>query len=1212
MAKIEPGNNVVRGRVLNQETGRGIPNLLIVLYDLDKEKWKRLQASYDVSAYTPGDSIGPNVPRPESDDDDIHPMPVDLTTAPPENFTFFQALLADARAWIDFPGDRLGSVLTNPGGDFSLSFQDAAFRIGDKERRPDLVLFVLGPDRDQGVGVIDRLLHYAYVPRENAGRLESYIISISQHNLDQKNAGVLPVAGPLLGDYFDRLRSAAGRDRRDTRRRALARVPFWFTPSVLNANPRYVPATAPAEQVERVVHATIANGVAAVAAASVQAPVVRLTADDLARFPVSTTVSACDVLAQKGLGVELVRIKDLLSEARAERERRALATSGSADTGGEAGGEGETAGTPLVPPTEGMDYITSRVLGQVSELPQTGQDSGGGIIDDLQTIKDRINELEMSSGPANVTAFRDFHSLQMAFKDVWTAAFDSALESDVQELYETVNKINEEYGEVFPRLDDVADISEYEDYVASISADLADEDESYVVIPENVASAYPTMTLEQWNRFSPAGRNRIMRGVNDIDADDIRSPQDRRWEYDLLLQNVMANPSYQSSIGRLKRLMSGISEKLSTPYSFKYYKQYSVNYGILVNYRQEWRPQNYQVGRLVSTLPLAPGEARELKVSHNVKRTRAEKEMRKALVENSYESTSTIRSELDVIAKLSTDSNFKLSAQGSFNLGIGSISSTSEFSHNQKTESNRQHKQIAEATRKASEKVRQEREVSVEASSEIASSSEATQKIHNPNNEVTVTYLMYELERRYRVSQKLNKVTPVIMVALDMPSPHELTEAWILEHAWILRRVLLDDAFDDAIGFLENGRQAEAVDIAVKRAVYERERESLSRVETDLDAVIADRTLIREEVINLQEDKDRFEAGEDDAGDKVKDFFLSGGWSLFGGRSGPDQAELYEAGIKAAESRLKYIDQQVQDLSSRQRAAKREAREAGRQFTDALKQQAQKDTVVKQFQMHLRQNIFHYMHAIWEMKHPDELFFQLAEQEVYHVGAGTVSCTLTPVEPGSLTEIPGIVRDGEPYALNCGPPVPPDFSDPAALRKPLGSIAHVDQLLGFKGNYAIFPLKDCSHLTDHMMSEFVDDYLGVKDPANELGVTADELLEYSKEVWNTDLLTDDEKAALGDLVVRTLSSPTYNTQEIVLPTGQIYMEALKGEQALLEDFKLAHRGMDVLKVQEEIRGDRIDNLRRAGRLIGEDPNFEDPEVDKKVLVTGSDGTIVTS
>src|SRR5690606_9409383 len=136
----------------------------------------------------------------------------------------------------------------------------------------------------------------------------------------------------------------------------------------------------------------------------------------------------------------------------------------------------------------------------------------------------------------------------------------------------------------------------------------------------------------------------------------------------------------------------------------------------------------------------------------------------------------------------------------------------------QKAESSKQQKQFAEATRKAAEKVRQERETTVEVSEEIGFESESTQKISNPNDEVTVTYLVYELERRYQVTHRLNKVTPVIMVAMDMPSPHEITEGWILEHAWIIRRVLLDDAFHSAIDIIENGRTADVVDIEVKKA----------------------------------------------------------------------------------------------------------------------------------------------------------------------------------------------------------------------------------------------------------------------------------------------------------------------------------------------------------------------------------------------------------
>jgi hypothetical protein len=38
--------------------------------------------------------------------------------------------------------------------------------------------------------------------------------------------------------------------------------------------------------------------------------------------------------------------------------------------------------------------------------------------------------------------------------------------------------------------------------------------------------------------------------------------------------------------------------------------------------------------------------------------------------------------------------------------------------------------------------------------------------------------------------------------------------------------------------------------------------------------------------------------------------------------------------------------------------------------------------------------------------------------------------------------------------------------------------------------------------------------------------------------------------------------------ELALPTGQIFLEALKGLTTLLEPFKLAHRGLDALSAQE--------------------------------------------
>lgn len=1191
--------NVVSGKVMNQASGVGLADLEVAVYDMDPLRLRELFAEQTV----PTDEVGRL--SLQTGDDPVTPFPLDLTTGLPENFTLVRALSPAARAWLDLPGDRLGSVLTDAGGRFALSYDDEAFNIRETEKRPDLVLFVLGPDRNLGVPVLERLLHFSFVVRGNAGRQESYVIQIPEERLDTTGVPRASGQGPDLERIFGGIRAPENAERRSARNDFRHHMGTMLAPDRLATNPRYVARGAAPADVTTVEQSAIATGIARVAEARLRAPIVYLSEELQARFPSGETISACDVLEAKGLDVALTRVRRLIDEEKAMRAADGLTDAPDGETG-----EGSTdAETPLIDATEGLDFVTSRILGQVSNLPEYSNTETRGVIDDLATIKDRINKLEMSSGPTNVTAFRDFHSLQIAFPDVWTAAFDSALEEDVLALYETVNEINEDYGVVFPRIDDVADITEFEDYIASLTGDLADEGDGYRPIPDNVAAAFPALKLEQWNRLSAAGQDRLMRGVRQIDSEDFMSAEEKRWQRDRLLHDVMHNPGYQTSISRLKRLFSDIGEKLSTPYSFRYYKEGSVNYALLLNYRQEWTPANYQVGRLVSTLPLAPGQSIELKLTQKTKLTRAEKEVRKALTEASYERSSSTRSELDVLAKLSTTSNFQMSAQGTFSFGVGSIQSASQFSHNQQAESSRQHKQIAEATRKASEKVRQEREVSIERKDESEVSSETTQKISNPNNEVTVTYLMYELERRYRVSQRLHEVTPVIMVALDMPSPHELTEGWILEHAWILRRVLLDDALEEAIDLIEFGRQADAVELSILRATYERERESLSRIETDLDAIIADRATLRESIINLQEQKYRFEAGEDSTEDKVRDFFLSGGFSLFGRRSGPDQGELFQAGIAAAESRLEYIDARAEELGARQRAAKREAREAARLYSAALKLQARNDTLVKQLQLHLRQNIFHYLHAVWEMRHPDELFFTFAEMEVYHIGQGTARCRLQPAPAGSGFSLPGITRSGGVFEMVCDPPVPPDFSDPENQKVPLGEIAHVDRLLGFKGNYAIFPLKTCSHLTDFMMSEFVDDYLGLRDPARELGVGAAEMIDYARAIWTRDELSGSDREALERIVTDMLSDANEDVQDITLPTGQIYMEALKGEQTLLEDFKLAHRGMDVVKVQEEIRTQRLESLRRAARMVQEEPEFGDPDIDKNITVRGDPGDL---
>ena len=81
-----------------------------------------------------------------------------------------------------------------------------------------------------------------------------------------------------------------------------------------------------------------------------------------------------------------------------------------------------------------------------------------------------------------------------------------------------------------------------------------------------------------------------------------------------------------------------------------------------------------------------------------------------------------------------------------------------------------------------------------------------------------------------------------------------------------------------------------------------------------------------------------------------------------------------------------------------------------------------------------------------------------------------------------------------------------------------------------------------------------------------------------------------------------------NDDEIIVPTDSLFIEALPGAHPILEDFKLMHRAVDVKKVQAEVRGLELENLRFAARLVkGE---REDPTIEKKIIVEGESADVI--
>ena len=111
--------NSISGRITHKETGIGIPDLLVVIYDVD-----------------------PNT-RPEE---------ISLEGTVPVSGSIAQPLVFP-------PGDRIASIATNLEGRFAVDYEDSEFRIrSEKEKRPDLLLLVVAPE-ETGQAPNSRILH---------------------------------------------------------------------------------------------------------------------------------------------------------------------------------------------------------------------------------------------------------------------------------------------------------------------------------------------------------------------------------------------------------------------------------------------------------------------------------------------------------------------------------------------------------------------------------------------------------------------------------------------------------------------------------------------------------------------------------------------------------------------------------------------------------------------------------------------------------------------------------------------------------------------------------------------------------------------------------------------------------------------------------------------------------------------------------------------
>ena len=886
---------------------------------------------------------------------------------------------------------------------------------------------------------------------------------------------------------------------------------------------------------------------------------------------------------------------------------------GGTGTGGDAGGTSGSSTTAA---------LTNDAIKEAAALLLKDMRPPGFVFDDkfnepaaTQEIIDKsVGEFALGKGPADVPAFYDFVSLQVAFDHVWKVLVD-------EEIVNSANEIERKFKQK-------TGISVLNDLGVNLG-DLVISDLYPIFqqeVPAHVAAQFD-ISLEEWVDLSTMHRAKLSeiatalgdsykpnfqfwgvgtRRLTMLQREKIR--QDLREQGERLIDSVRHDDYYT-----LHKTLRDLQARVNSAYEFTVFAAdknfHSVNFGLMNTYRQKWTPINYQAGKLVKTIPLTPNEERK----YSVRTSRNLKLVKKEAIKNNSsqtnEQTTTSRVEADIMAKAQSKTNFGLSTEGTYNIGISKGKSTTTFGVEAQSESSATRKDFRESVLKAVQEYKDER--SVEIDTEENSSYEYTESgtIQNKNDECHVTYLFYELQRRYRICEQLYRVLPVVMVAQEVPAPHEITEAWVISHDWIINRFLLDDSFRPALSYLANKSVGD--DFAL-RELRKNLRQQRNLVET-----------LRIELANTTDEADnRYRALENAIERRIQeeeaensDGLFSDIGDFFGG--GGQNPEAMKARELAAKDAHQYAVEKSAHAAAALKEEVKNLHSLTSEYNSTLRNHLDNETRVKRLLTHLRNNMTYYLQAIWSMEPPDQRFLRLHKVEVPvlklaevtnpHTGSKvadrTYSVRIEPVEDVFENfRAPGTKKFS---AFVKGHILPANTVEP----KPLVEVADLDSLLGFKGNYMIFPMKEHNALTEFMAAPYVDQAFGAMDPEELSNVSLEDYAKFICCLHKNDpaeftRLKDDLKKWLE----RLLADPLRNGDEVVVPTGSLFIESLVGTYPLLENFKKRHREMDAHKVAEDVRRAQMETLRLGARLVAD--KLEDPDIEKKIVIEGHAGPVI--
>ncbi len=225
---------------------------------------------------------------------------------------------------------------------------------------------------------------------------------------------------------------------------------------------------------------------------------------------------------------------------------------------------------------------------------------------------------------------------------------------------------------------------------------------------------------------------------------------------------------------------------------------------LFLPYRQEWRLLGYARGELLNSIPLAPEEETTIEVFSWDRRKIEESVATSDEREYTYEVKASRKETAEVVNEIQRTRDWKLTANGKVGLPpikgitiqgeIGTETATQVQTTNKAT-----NETITEAAVQAGAKLRTSRQTKVTETIETGLETRTKRTIRNVNRSRTLTYDFFEVLANYQVSTR--SVPEGLRLAVLLPDPFSapIDREFVLMHQGVIRRALLDRAYEPGI-----------------------------------------------------------------------------------------------------------------------------------------------------------------------------------------------------------------------------------------------------------------------------------------------------------------------------------------------------------------------------------------------------------------------------